>query len=130
VPVTDWRPLVAVAAGAAIGGVLRYLIGAWTTARFGIAQSWLATGFINLSGSLLIGIVIEMAARGAVPPVTRVFLATGILGGYTTFSTFALEIALAVPGSALMAALYAAGSVGFGVGAAALGVQLARLALR
>ncbi len=126
----DWRPLCAVAAGAAIGGVLRYLIGAWTVSRFGLPQTWLATGAINISGSLLIGIVLELAAHGRVGPVARVFLATGILGGYTTFSTFALEIALAVPGSALLATVYAAGSVGFGVGAAALGVQLTRLALR
>jgi CrcB protein len=127
---TDWRAILAVAAGAAIGGVLRYLIGAWTVTRFGLQASWLGTGVINISGSLLIGVVAELATRGAVAPLARVFLATGILGGYTTFSTFALEIALTVPGSALLAGCYAVGSVSVGVGAALAGVQLARLALR
>ena len=127
---TDWRPFVAVAVGAGIGGVVRYAIGVWTVSRFGPHHGWLATGFINVSGSLVIGVVVELAARGFVTPLAGLFLATGILGGYTTFSTFALEIALAVPGSAALAALYAAGSVGAGVGAAALGVQLTRLALR
>jgi CrcB protein len=126
----DWRPLALVAAGAAIGGVLRYLVGYWAVARFGVQTSWLATGFINVSGSLLIGVVAELATRGTLSPVARVFLATGILGGYTTFSTFALEIALLTPGSAAMAALYAGGSVGLGVAAALAGVQIVRLAVR
>ncbi len=68
-----------------------------------------------------------MAIGGTISPFARVFFATGILGGYTTFSTFALEIALLTPGSALMSALYAAGSVGFGVLAALAGGQLVRL---
>ncbi len=127
---TDWRPLAAVALGAALGGVLRYLISAWTLTRFGPQLSWLGTGFINVSGSLLIGVVIELATRGSLAPLARVFLATGILGGYTTFSTFALEITLLGAGSPLVALGYAAGSVVAGVGAAAAGIQLARLALR
>ncbi len=126
----DWRSLAVVAAGAALGGVLRYLVGFWTVSRFGLGSSWLATGFINVSGSLLIGIVVELASRGTLSQLGRVFFATGILGGYTTFSTFALEIALLTPGSAAMAALYAGGSVGLGVAAALAGVQIARLAVR
>ena len=126
----DWRALVAVAAGAALGGVLRYGVGVWTVSRFGLQSSWLATGFINVSGSLLIGAVAELATRGSISPLARVFFATGILGGYTTFSTYALEIALVTPGSAAMAALYAGGSVFLGVGAAVVGSQIARLAVR
>ena len=125
----EWRPLAAVAVGAAIGGVLRYLIGAWTVSRFGLQSSWLATGFINVSGSLLIGAVAQLALHGTVSPLARAFVATGILGGYTTFSTFALEIVLLTPGSAAMAALYAAGSVGLGVAAALAGSQIVRLAV-
>jgi CrcB protein len=117
-----------VAAGAAIGGILRYVVGAWTVARFGVQTSWLATGFINVSGSLLIGAVAQLAMQGAVSPLARVFLATGILGGYTTFSTFAL--ALVTPGSAALATLYAAGSVGLGVAAALAGGGIVRLAVR
>ncbi len=127
---TDWRAIAVVAAGAALGGVLRYVVGSFTVARWGLSTSWLATAFINISGSLMIGVVAELAARGSVSPLVRVFVATGILGGYTTFSTYALEIALLVPGSAAMASVYALGSVALGVGAAAAGVQLARLAVR
>ena len=126
----DWRPLALVAGGAAIGGVLRFLIGSWTVARFGLQSSWLATGFINISGSLLIGVVAELVTRGSMSQLARVFVATGILGGYTTFSTFALEIALITPGTAALSALYAGGSVAVGVAAALAGVQLARLAVR
>ncbi len=127
---TDWRPLVAVAIGAAIGGVLRYVVGALTIARFGGQVGWVATGFINVTGSLLIGIVVELGTRGSLAPLLRVFLATGVLGGYTTFSTFALEIALLTPGSVASTLAYALGSVVCGTGAALAGVQLARLALR
>jgi CrcB protein len=123
----DWRSVALVAAGAAIGGVLRYLVGFWAVSRFGVQTSWLATGFINISGSLLIGVIAQLATLGSISPLARVFVATGILGGYTTFSTFALEIALITPGSAAMAAVYAGGSVALGVGAALLGGGLARL---
>jgi len=126
----DWRAVLVVAAGAAIGGVLRYAIGAWTVARFGVQTSWLATGFINVSGSLLIGAVAELAMQGTVSPLARVFLATGILGGYTTFSSFALELALVTPGSVALASLYAAGSVGLGIAAALAGGGIVRLAVR
>ncbi len=127
---SDWRQLVAVAAGAAIGGVLRFVVGAWTVNRFGPTSGWLATGAINVSGSFLIGIVTAVAMQGAISPLARIFLATGVLGGYTTFSTYALEIALGVPGSTLMAWLYAGASVFVGVGAALAGTGVARLALR
>jgi CrcB protein len=126
----DWRSVALVAVGAAIGGVARYVIGVWTVSRFGVQTGWLATGFINISGSLLIGAVAQLAMQGSVSPIARVFVATGILGGYTTFSTFALEIALLTPGSAAMAAVYAAGSVGLGALAALAGGQIVRLAVR
>ncbi len=126
----DWRAVAVVAAGAAIGGVLRYVLGAWTVARFGVQTSWLATGFINVSGSLLIGAVAELAMQGTVSPLARVFLATGVLGGYTTFSSFALELALVTPGSAALAAVYAAASVGLGIAAALAGGGIVRLAVR
>ena len=129
---TDWRPILAVAAGAAIGGVARYLVSVWAVGRFGLGQAWLGTGIINVSGAFLIGIVIQLAIAGAgVSPLARVFLATGILGGYTTFSTYAWEILiLGTERSAALATAYAAGSVVLGIGAAAAGSALARLAVR
>ena len=129
---TDWRAFLAVAAGAAAGGVLRYAIGLWTIARFGAGLGWLGTGFINVSGAFLIGVVLELALRTAsMPPLARLLLATGFLGGYTTFSTYAWEtLTLATDQSRWIALAYAAGSVILGVAAAAAGSALTRLAVR
>jgi fluoride exporter len=128
----DWRALTAVAVGAAAGGVVRYLIGVWTVARLGGNQAWLGTGLINVTGAFLIGIVIELAVRGGtIPPIGRLFLATGFLGGYTTFSTFAWEtLSLALESSRYLALAYSLGSLILGVLAAFGGSLVARLALR
>ena len=82
----DWRAVVAVAAGAAIGGVLRYVVGQLFLQRFGPGFPY-GTLFINVSGSFLIGIVAQLALTRAfgITPLVRLLLATGILGGYTTF---------------------------------------------
>ncbi len=77
-----------------------------------------ATMFINISGSFLIGVVIEMAQSktNVCPLLWRYFLATGILGGYTTFSTFSYEaLAYWTAGAAFRAVLYVAGSVILGI---------------
>jgi len=125
---TDWRAIAAVAAGAAIGGVLRYLIGQIFLQRFGPGFPY-GTLFINVSGSFAIGIVAQLALSQAVglPPIVRLFAATGVLGGYTTFSTFSLEaITLIGEGGAIAATLYTGASVIAGFLAAALGVVLTR----
>lgn len=81
----------AVAAGGALGAVCRYLVSNWFLQRFGPAFPW-GTFTINVTGAFLIGIVLQYAAiRTGFSPYLRLFLATGILGGYTTFSTFAFE---------------------------------------
>ena len=50
-----------------------------------------ATGLINILGALIMGIVMGLAAKGQISPSLRLFLATGICGGFTTFSAFAWE---------------------------------------
>jgi fluoride exporter len=87
-----------------------------------------ATMFINVSGSFLIGIVIELAtSRAGLPPMWRYFLATGILGGYTTFSTFSFEaLSYWTGGLTLTALFYVVGSVLLGIGAAFAGIQSVR----
>lgn len=101
---------------------------------FGIAQR-LGPGFpwwtfvINVTGSFVIGVVAEgvqtRAFGGA--PLLRVFLMTGILGGYTTFSTFSLDTWQLVNERAVMLAVaYAAGSVILGLIAAFCGIALVR----
>ena len=120
--------LLAVGGGAAIGGILRLLVTQFVVARFGAGFGQYATMFINVSGSFLIGMVIEIAqTRAEFPPLWRYFIATGILGGYTTFSTFSLEaLTLTTGGFALSASFYIIGSVALGVAAAFFGIAAAR----
>jgi CrcB protein len=127
----EWRAVVAVAIGAAVGGVLRYVVGQLFLQRFGPGFPY-GTLFINVSGSLCIGIVAELAVTRALgmTPLLRVLLATGVLGGYTTFSTFSFD-AITLLGEGIMPAfIYTAASVVLGFAGAAAGVVLARLASR
>ncbi len=79
-----------VAAGGAIGAAARYLAGLWIAARLGAEFPW-GTFFVNVTGSFLIGIILVLVEGGTLPPGARLFLAVGILGGYTTFSSFSYE---------------------------------------
>src|ERR1700758_4222397 len=111
----DWRSIAAIGIGGGIGSILRYLITLGMTQQFGPGFPW-ATFTINVTGSFIIGIVFELAqTRLGMPPLLRLFLMTGILGGYTTFSTYALDIVTLfgdrAPGLGL---LYATGSVVLG----------------
>jgi CrcB protein len=101
-----------VAAGGAVGSVLRYLVGLWTLRSFGPSFPW-GTLTVNVTGSFLIGVLAEVIARkfGASAEM-RVFLITGILGGYTTFSAFSLDaITLLERGEPVTALIYVASSV-------------------
>lgn len=127
----DWRAVVAVAIGAAIGGVLRYVVGQLFLQRFGPGFPY-GTLFINVSGSFLIGIVAQLALTRAfgMTPLVRLLLATGILGGYTTFSTFSLDGLTLLESGMLPALIYTLGSVTLGFAGAGLGIVVARLAQR
>jgi CrcB protein len=84
--------ILAVAIGGALGSVIRYLIGIESGRLFGTDFPW-GTLIINVSGSFLIGIFAALfATKWSVTPPARVFLIVGICGGYTTFSTFALDV--------------------------------------
>jgi fluoride exporter len=124
----DLRVIAAVGVGAALGGIFRLLITQLVVARAGAGFGFYATVFINVSGSFLIGVVIEMAqTRANVSPLWRYFLATGILGGYTTFSTFSYEaLSLWTGGFMLTSFMYVAGSVVLGIAGAFGGVVTAR----
>lgn len=111
-----------VAIGAAAGGAARYGIGQWTTARWGTHFPW-GTLTVNVTGSLIIGVLAVILARG--DSNLRVLLITGLLGGYTTFSSFsldALELLQAQRWGAAVA--YAGGSVLAGLVACGLGYAL------
>jgi fluoride exporter len=98
--------------GAGLGGVLRHLINILSVRLLGVAFPF-GTFFINVTGSLLMGLVIGyFAFFGSAPQSVRLFIATGVLGGYTTFSTFSLDAGLLIESGQLGAAtLYVAGSV-------------------
>ena len=119
--------LTVVALGGAFGSALRYLVGQWFLERFGPGFPW-GTFTINVSGAFLIGIVLQLAAsRIGLHPYLRLFLATGILGGFTTFSTFAYETyALSSTVLSWQSLTYSLGSVFCGVVASYAGVMLIR----
>ncbi|MBK1700854.1 fluoride efflux transporter CrcB [Thiococcus pfennigii] len=110
-----WRSVLAIAAGAALGAVLRWQLGAKLNALFPtIPPGTLAA---NLIGGYLIGLAIGFfATMTALAPEWRLFVITGFCGGLTTFSTFSAEIVTLLqqgrPSWALMAvALHVAGAV-------------------
>jgi CrcB protein len=115
-----------VLAGAGLGGLARYTLGTWIMAKYG-GRFPLGTFLINSSGAFLIGLAMTLLTERLQPhPNWRLFLVVGVLGGYTTFSSFEYETLQAVrDGEQWMALLYAAGSVLLGYLAAWLGVALA-----
>jgi CrcB protein len=125
--VNQWAALGAVAAGGAIGSVFRFLVGTWFLQRLGPGFPW-GTLTINVTGSFLIGAVLQLAqTRMGLTPYARVFLATGILGGYTTFSTFSYETYLLSRDAFTVQSIwYGFGSVIAGVAAAYLGIVAVR----
>lgn len=100
--------------GGGIGAGVRYKLGAWVQGLGGPSFPW-GTFLINITGSFLIGLVLRLSLEGALSPEWRLFLAVGVLGGYTTFSTFSWEtLTLVQQGEWFKAFLYGAGSVMLG----------------
>ncbi|MEL7445233.1 MAG: fluoride efflux transporter CrcB [Pseudomonadota bacterium] len=122
-----------VAAGGALGAVGRYQLGRGVTHWFG-AQSistfpW-ATLTANIIGSLAMGLLFGWLARhGGASETARLFFGVGLLGGFTTFSAFSLEMLLLIErGSIGLAMAYATLSVLAGLAALYLGLSLIRVA--
>ena len=120
--------LIAVLAGGAVGTGFRYLISTLIYSRVKQPAFPYATFLINVTGSFVIGLLVELfESRLPVSPTLRVALLTGVLGGYTTFSSYSLEtFSLVRNGEAWLAALNALGSVALGLVAVWLGVRLAQ----
>jgi CrcB protein len=119
--------VLSVAAGGAIGSVARYLVVMQMTRWFGPLFPW-GTLCVNVIGGLIIGVLAEvMALKWSVSPDMRLFLITGFLGGFTTFSAFSLEVvALVERGAMMSAAAYIIASVALAVGAVVVGMALIR----
>ena len=122
-----------VALGGAIGALLRYQTGRWMTHWLGpntvTAFPW-ATLTVNVVGSLAMGLLAGYLARhGQGGDQWRLFLGVGVLGGFTTFSAFSLELMLLIErGQAAQGLIYAAVSVLAGLAALYIGLILTRLA--
>lgn len=100
-----------VALGGALGSALRYGLGAWVQGVLGPGFPY-STLVVNALGSFLIGLVLRLSLEGVLSGEARLFLAVGVLGGFTTFSSFSYEtLALLQGGEAGRAFLYALGSL-------------------
>lgn len=113
--------------GAAIGANLRYLVGQAMATWFGAGFPW-GTLSINVTGSFLIGVIATLLGeRLSVGSEWRLFLVVGVLGGYTTFSSFSLETFVLFDADRWLSGIaYVAASVLLGLGACALGIMLVR----
>lgn len=110
----------------AVGALVRYLLGRFIAERAG-SQFPLGTLVINVSGAFVIGLLLGLTGHNIISAGLQVVLATGFLGGYTTFSTMCWEgVQLARGGSTVRSILYLGGNVLLGFPAAALGLLLGR----
>ncbi|TPW33136.1 fluoride efflux transporter CrcB [Martelella alba] len=117
------------ALGGGIGAAGRYFVGIAAIRLAGPNFPW-GTFIVNIVGSLMIGLLVEVVARLLNQSADmRVFLVTGVLGGFTTFSSFSLDTMTMVErGDYATAALYVAASVGLGLVAAFGGLMIGRAA--
>lgn len=123
----QWGVVFTVALGGALGSVVRYLVAGavqpawWPGFPFGIFV-------VNITGGLAMGLITALAAlKLNLTPEMRAFLTTGILGGYTTFSTFSLDSAMLMErGAYVQAAAYVVGSVVLSILALFAGLWIVR----
>ena len=130
-----------VAVGSAVGGLARFVVGTWLQGRL---DDWaprtgaapflpfpIGTLIVNVTGSFLLGVILVVVSRqGAHANATRLLLAVGLCGGYTTFSTFSADtVGLLENGGGTLAMLNVVASVGLALLAVLAGAFLARLAL-
>ncbi len=113
--------------GGGIGAALRHGFNIAFARLLGTAFPY-ATLFENVSGSIVMGVLVAIFAfRSGIPHHWQLFMTTGILGGYTTFSTFSLDFALLYErGQIGLAALYVLLSVVLSIGGLFAGLALVR----
>ncbi|RXF74934.1 fluoride efflux transporter CrcB [Hansschlegelia zhihuaiae] len=120
-------PVFFVALGGALGSVARYGVNVATMRAFGFGFPW-GTLTVNVVGGLVMGLLAAfLALKVEAPPEIKLFLMTGVLGGFTTFSAFSLDaVMLWERGQPGLAAAYVAASVALSIGAVVAGLALGR----
>jgi len=114
--------------GGGLGAALRHGVNILAANLAGTGFPY-GTMFINVAGSLTMGLIAEyFALKSGLPQHWRLFLTTGILGGFTTFSAFSLEAALLYErGQIAGAAIYVIGSVVLAIGGLFAGLAIVRV---
>lgn len=117
--------------GAGIGGMARLGVNLTSVRLLGASFPW-GTLSVNVVGSFLMGLIAEyFVFRSHLPQQWRLFLTTGVLGGFTTFSAFSLDTVLLIERGRLLTAFgYAVGSVVLSVGALIGALAIVRASLR
>ncbi len=121
------RRFVLVLAGGALGSGARYLVAVWAAGAL-TALLPIGTALVNVTGSFFIAVVLDLALRaGLLSPDLRMFLATGVAGGYTTYSSLDMEtLVLVQRGSVGLAAVYFGGTAILCAVAGGLGMAASR----
>jgi CrcB protein len=121
------RILLLIGTGSFIGGVLRYSISQFVQTKF-LSAFPFGTFAVNIIGCFAIGMVFALSEKTNMSPEMRLFLATGICGGFTTFSAFSNEtFSLMRDGQLFYASAYITSSVLFGLLATFIGYSLLKL---
>jgi CrcB protein len=116
-----------VCVGGAAGTAARYAIAIWAAARFGTAFP-AGTAIVNLSGCFVMAFLMSVAVTAGWPDTVRIALTTGVLGGFTTYSSFNQEtMRLVIDGAPPRAALYVGLTFAGGLAAGWLGLLCGRL---
>lgn len=122
--------ILAIAAGGALGAVARHLVAYQVTLLFGHGFPW-GTLLVNVLGSFILGGVIEAVAVSWSPSeAIRGFITVGMLGAFTTFSTFSMDVvALYQRGEWMAGSIYMLVSVALSLAGFVIGLRLLRLVL-
>ncbi|MBA2681752.1 MAG: fluoride efflux transporter CrcB [Ktedonobacteraceae bacterium] len=111
----------------ALGALARYLLGRFVAERTGTSFP-VGTLLINVTGAFVIGVLFALSTRKLLSPTLYVILATGFLGGYTTFSTMSWEsVQLIRGGSARGSVVYLGSNVVLGFAGATVGLLIGRV---
>ena len=114
--------------GSGLGGMMRYAANVWVPRLLGTAFPY-HTLTVNVVGSFAMGVLIGYFALKSDPTQDwRLFLTTGVMGGFTTFSAFSLDsVVLFERGEIMLASIYVLASVGISLAALFLGMSMMRM---